>query len=226
MWTADVARGYRQLRGDPLSAPLFGITLDGIGYVNVALPFGCRTSGAACVRVISAITWIMSRRGHHALVYVDDFVTARRAFDALVGLCAGLGVALAPEKCVPPAVDVVWLELHLDSSEMTISIPAAKLDAVISECDRWMTQPSMTRRALQHLLGCLTHIASCIPQARRFMARPHVAHIHERGAQPPRPHHLRRRPLQGETAPGPPLPGLSRERPVGDTCLALGGGRI
>ena len=38
---------------------------------------------------MSAITWIMSRPGHHALIYVDDFVgceasylDARMAFDA------------------------------------------------------------------------------------------------------------------------------------------------
>ena len=74
MWTVDVARAYRQLRTDPLSALLFGITLDGARYVDVPLPIGCRTSGAACVRVMSAITWIMSRRGHHTLVYFDDFV--------------------------------------------------------------------------------------------------------------------------------------------------------
>ena len=174
MWTADVARAYRQLRADPLSVPLFRITLDGVGYVDMALPFGCRTSRAG-VRVMSAITWIMSRRGHHALVYVDDFVgceatylNARRAFHALASLCAELGIALTPKKCVPPAIDRVWLGLYLDSSEMTISIPAAKLDAVISECDRWMTRPSMTVPPVQCLLGRLAQVASCIPQARRF----------------------------------------------------------
>ena len=73
------------------------------------------------MRVMPAITWIMSRRGHHALVYVDDFVgcettylDARRAFDALVSICA-VALAVAPEKCMPPAVDVVWLGLYLDS---------------------------------------------------------------------------------------------------------------
>ena len=54
---------------------------------------------------------------------------------------------------------------------MTINISAAKLDAVIPECDRWITRPSMTRRALQPLLRCLAHVASCVPQARRFMSR-------------------------------------------------------
>ena len=60
---------------------------------------------------MSAVTWIMSRRRHHALVYVDDFVgceatylDARKAFEALISICVELGVALAlaPEKCVPP----------------------------------------------------------------------------------------------------------------------------
>ena len=64
----------------------------------------------------------------------------------------------------------MWRGLYLDSSEMTISIPAAKLDAVISECDRWMTHPSMSRRALQCLLGHFAHVALCVPPARRFMA--------------------------------------------------------
>ena len=89
----------------------------------------------------------------------------------LIGICAELGVALAPEKCMSPTVDVMWLRLYLDSSEMTISIPAAKMDAVISECDRWMSRPSMAQRALQRLHGRLAHVASCIPPARRFMAR-------------------------------------------------------
>ena len=62
---------------------------------------------------MSAITWIMSRRRHHTLVYVDD----------------------TPNKCLPLAVSVIWLDLYIDSSQMTISIPAAKLDEVIAKCD-------------------------------------------------------------------------------------------
>ena len=56
----------------PLAQPLFGTLVDGRRYVDVALPFGCRTSGAACVRVTSAVAWLMRRQGFHALVYVDS----------------------------------------------------------------------------------------------------------------------------------------------------------
>ena len=145
-------------------------------HIDVALPFGYSTSCTACVHVMSAITWIMPMHGHHMHVYVDDFVgcegnylDTRKAFEALFDICAEVGIALIPDKCLPPSVDVVWLGLYLDSSKMTISIPAAKLDEVISECDWWMSHPTMTHRALQRLLGCLAHIASCVPPARKFM---------------------------------------------------------
>ena len=39
-WTAYVAWDYPQLLIDPLLPPLFGITLNGATYVDVALPFG------------------------------------------------------------------------------------------------------------------------------------------------------------------------------------------
>ena len=76
----------------------------------VTLPFGCRTSG---LHVMSAITWIMSKHGHHVLVYVDN---TRGVFNALLDICARLGVALAPDKYLPLAVAVIWLGLYLDSS--------------------------------------------------------------------------------------------------------------
>ena len=129
-WTTDVSWVYRQLWGDPLSAALYCITLDSATYIDMALPFGCRTSGAACIRVTSANTWLMSRRGHHLLVYVDDFIGCEGhylvAFDALLTLCAEQGVALALDKCVLPAVRLIWLGFELSFKKLTIRIPAPR----------------------------------------------------------------------------------------------------
>ena len=74
MWAADVAQAYRQLWTNPLSMPLFGITFEGRCYSDVALSFGCRTSGIACIRVTAAIAGFMSEEGFTCFVYVDDFV--------------------------------------------------------------------------------------------------------------------------------------------------------
>ena len=142
IWSADVSRAYRQLRADPLSTALFGITVGGAFYVDVALPFGCHTSGAACVRVTEAICNILRKEGYNALVYVDDFIgvepsyeLACKAFSRIIELCQELGFDLAPNKCTPPTPNIVWLGFYISVQEMMISIPKQKLEAILRECE-------------------------------------------------------------------------------------------
>ena len=74
IWTVDLARAYRQLRTCPLSTPLLRITLNGKIYIDTAPPFGCRTSSLACARTTNALVYLMRKRGHHCLCYLNDFV--------------------------------------------------------------------------------------------------------------------------------------------------------
>ena len=155
-----MSRAYRQLRADPLAQPLFGILIDGRWYVDVALPFSCRTSGAACIHVTGAVAWLMRPQGFHALVYVDDFVgckaslmRARQAFDCLRAICGRLGLRLAADKCVAPVPTLIWLGCEISTERMTLRIPYEKLCAVLEECSGWLARPTMTRKALQSLLG-------------------------------------------------------------------------
>ena len=178
LWSADVSRAYRQLRTDPLSAPLFGITFEDSIYIDIALPFGCRSSGAACVRMTSAIAWIMAQMGYYTTVYVDDFIgaepsylAASKAFNNFIRLCELLGIDLAKDKCFPPCVRLIWLGFHLDAECMSISIPKEKLEKVLKECDGWLRRPKASKKALQSLVGRLNHISSCISPGRKFLSR-------------------------------------------------------
>ena len=65
-----------------------------------------------------------------------------------------------------------------------LRIPDEKLHVVLEECDRWLSRPTMTRRAFQSLPGRLVHIANCIPAARRFMSRLLASHRGHRGSGP------------------------------------------
>ena len=58
IWCADLARAY-----SPLSTPLFGITIDGNVYVDVAPPFGCRTSSIACARTTNMVVYLLRKCG-------------------------------------------------------------------------------------------------------------------------------------------------------------------
>ena len=44
--------------------------------MDLSFPLGAsvNTSGAGCIRVMSAVAWLMRRQGFHAIIYSDDFV--------------------------------------------------------------------------------------------------------------------------------------------------------
>ncbi len=178
IWSADLARAYRQLRACPLSTPLYGVTLDGSIYVDIALPFGCRTSSLACARTTGAVVYLMRRAGFHCLCYLDDFVgievsqpMAAEAYAYFVKLTGWLGLALSPEKCTSPCQKLDWLGYTIDIKAMTVFIPKDKLEAVLQECKLWKRKATTTRVELQRLIGRLQHVAKCVQNARRFMTR-------------------------------------------------------
>ena len=103
---------------------------------------------------------------------MDDFVgcevSLARAICGRLGHCLGL----MPDKSVaPPIPHLVWLGFEVCAERMTLCIPDEKLIAILEECDRWLSRPTKTRRALHSLLGRLGHIVNCILATRCFMSR-------------------------------------------------------
>lgn len=177
VWKADLARAYRQLRADPLDAPLLGIAHNAI-YIDRCPPFGCRSSSAACQRVANALVYSLANNQHHCLAYLDDFAgcnssldRAKAGFKAFIDLADYLGLQLSLDKCVPPARDVEWLGYRIDTMQMTISIPDVKLAEVLQECHRWFSRKRVTRTMVQSLAGKLSHIAGCVQHGRKFLTR-------------------------------------------------------
>jgi len=178
MWSADMARAYRQLRADPLSVPLYCVTMDDKFYVDISLPFGCRTSSLACVRVTQAMCDMMHSRGYNAEVYIDDFIgyessykKAVEAYKCFLQLADELGVALSASKCNPPAQNLVWLGIEINAEQKWLRIPEPKLEEVLRECQTWLKKPTTAKHPLQQLVGKLSYLASCITPARKFMRR-------------------------------------------------------
>ena len=70
----------------------------------------------ACARTTSTIVYLLTRKGHFALCYLDDFIrvaaTKKEAEAANLDMLAtadDLGLALAPAKCTPPTKALDWL---------------------------------------------------------------------------------------------------------------------
>ena len=178
MWKSDLSRAYRQLRVDPLDYPLLAIQHAGSIFVDICPSFGCRASGSAQQRVSNSVVYLMSKKGHDVLAYVDDFcgisalpADAQTGYDDFATLTTCLGLKLAPDKTCPPATTLEWLGFMFDSNELTVSIPQEKLDDLLTETQSWLTREYATKQQIQSLAGRLNHISLCVRPARRFMSR-------------------------------------------------------
>lgn len=178
IWKADLARAYRQLRADPVDAPLLCIKFNNQIYIDRCPPFGCRSSSAACQRVANAIVYLMGTNNHHCLAYLDDFAgcsakiaTANDTFISFKNLTGHLGLQLSDHKCFKPAQTVEWLGYLINTREMTVSIPEDKLKEVIAECALWFNRTRVNKTMVQSLVGRLAHIANCVLPGRKFLAR-------------------------------------------------------
>ena len=178
LYKTDLARGYRQLRVDPLDWPRLSFRVESMCFMDICPPFGLRSSAMAMQRVSQAIVHLHSRRGYVSRAYIDDFggvepkeVRATSALRTLQGIMDTLGMAQAQAKICPPAQAMTWLGIHFDTIEMSMAIPQAKLDEVMVCLQGWQNRVRATRKQMQSLLGLLNFVASVAPPTRLFTNR-------------------------------------------------------
>ena len=121
-----------------LSVPLLGISINNI-YLDIAPPFGCRTSALACARTMRVVLWLLRQKGFFCLCYLDDFVgleatkeRAKEAYAAFLTLTSQLSLAIALNKCSPPVPSITWLGFAVDANAMTVTLPREKKSMIYS----------------------------------------------------------------------------------------------
>ena len=178
MYKSDLARGYRQLRVDPLDWPLLGFSYGGVFFLDICPPFGLRTAAMCMQRTSEAISYIHGKRGYLSRPYLDDFGGAERteagaqgALQQLQSIMRELGVVEALHKVCQPAQEMVWLGILYNSVDMRMSIPGPKLEEIMQTLQSWEGRVRATRQEMQSLLGLLQFVASVTPPARLFTNR-------------------------------------------------------
>ena len=134
LYSADVARAYRQLPLDPGDWPLVCFNFQGAYYTDISLPFGIRWAAAHCQSVTSLITSELNRKGAAVLSYIDNFggvatdqATSATHFNNFRTILARVGLHEAAHKSSLPSQTMVWLGLQFDTVAMTVSLPQDKL---------------------------------------------------------------------------------------------------
>ena len=173
----DIKSAYRLVPVSPSDRPLLGITWRGRFYMDTRLPFGLRSAPKIFNAVADALEWCYRQEGV-AMVdhYLDDFIVlgppgCETCSNYMRIIREVSGIPLAEEKCEGPHTMLTFLGIQIDTVQMTLSLPAEKLDRIHGELEAWSSRRSCRRRELESLLGLLSHAARVVRPGRSFLHR-------------------------------------------------------
>ena len=104
----------------------------------------------------------MNSEGISVDVYIKDFYGAKFSYSSelsfqwMNSLFAELGLMDAPEKDTPPSHEMICLGVRIHTVDMTLSVPAFRIEELQLELKMWLNKRSFTKRELQQLLGKLS----------------------------------------------------------------------
>ena len=114
--------------------------------------------------------------GYQCSNYIDNINRAESpskatmAFETLKELFSILGLVSSPKKDCAPSTCMVFLEVHFNTIDMTMSVTPQLLLNPLSHCRSLLTVDVIPRRDLQSSLGVMSFVTACIRPARIFMS--------------------------------------------------------
>ena len=109
--------------------------------------------------------------------YLDDYITlgpprsvvCQNNLDMMLALCRRLSVPVAPAKCEGPTTVLVYLGFELDTDNMVVRLPQAKLQRTLVLVQEWVGKRGCRKRELESLLGHLQHAATVVRPGHTFV---------------------------------------------------------
>lgn len=178
---ADLQHAFRLIPVRPDQRWLLGHYWDGAYYVDLRLPFGLRSACSIFNDLADLLAAATRYHAGHDTVshYLDDFffigpadsAACELAYRTFLDLCHHCQIPVAPSKCSPPSTRLELLGCVIDTDAMTVSLPAAKLRALILLLSEVRRARTVRQRRLLSLVGKLIHAVKCIPAGRSFFRR-------------------------------------------------------
>ena len=176
----DIKHAYRLLPVRPEDWPLLVYCWEGQYYVDLKLPFGCRSSAGIFSDFSDLICWIINNKYHLVVIhYSDDYLLvspsilslAMQQKQTLLAVFKYLNIPTAEDKVIGPATDLPFLGIIIDTLKMTIAVPKPKLDATLALLPKWRGRRTATKQQLLSLIGKLHHISIVVRPGRLFLRR-------------------------------------------------------
>lgn len=178
---SDIKSAFRLLPISPQDFDLLGFKLQGYYYFDKCLPMGCSLSCSLFEKFSSALEWIVQNKSgkRSVLHYLDDFLFGGKAgstqckdlLECFLASCENLGVPIAEEKTLGPCTVLCFLGLEIDTVNLTIKIPAAKVVEICEKLENVFSKQKVTLREMQSLIGALHFACRAVRPGRTFCRR-------------------------------------------------------
>ena len=133
MRKVDIKHAFRLIPVHPEDWNLLGTCWDGQYFVELRLPFGCRSSVFIFSTLADALAWILQVKYAISLLthYLDYFFTCgapdsdqcAHNLSVIVDVFQHLGVPLAMDKMIGPVTLIIYLGIEIDSIAQGIRLP-------------------------------------------------------------------------------------------------------
>lgn len=184
MAKVDLKSAYRSVGLHPSQTQYTGLKWKFSGdseytyLYDSALPFGARKSPGIFHRLTQSVTRMMKKRGFTVIAYLDDFllISPNReqcfaGLDALISLLRMLGFSIAWNKTIGPTQSLVFLGILINTTSMTLHLPAEKVSQLKCLLARFATKSRAACRQLQQLAGKLSWAATVVIGGRTYLQR-------------------------------------------------------
>ena len=134
-------------------------------YEFQCLPFGLSSAPRAFTKTLKPVLALLWSMGIRVVIYIDDMLllhqqhkVLQKIFAQVIDLLEKLGFLVIREKCSPiPCQRLIFLEVVLDSTTMTLSLPQPKLTTIVDTCHHLLAQGRGPVRTLSTLIGQMSH---------------------------------------------------------------------
>ena len=176
----DIKSAFRTIPVRVQDRELLGIYWQNKYYIDCCLPFGLRSAPYIFNQYAEALEWILKNHGiQYVIHYLDDFLIAgkpgspdcQQALTLMLHTCQQLGFPIAERKIEGPATTLVFLGILLDTGQLEMRLPEAKLKSLQALLQQWRGAKKTTKRELLSLIGSLSFAAKVIPAGRIFFRR-------------------------------------------------------
>ena len=177
IYKRDLRHAYRQVAVDPGDYQYLGYFWEDNFYFDTVLAMGQRNAAMACARTTDAIMYMHAEDGYSGTNYLDDLIGVSLpengwdAYNSLGQLLRELGLLENFAKACPPSTIQTVLGIVINTVDGTLSVPADRMEEILSLVGEWQEKSSTSKVDLQSLIGKLQYVTKCVLQSRVFMNR-------------------------------------------------------